>query len=409
MNYTQTLEYLFSRLPMFQRIGKAAYKADLVNTHALCKALGNPQQKLKTIHVAGTNGKGSVSHMLASIFQEAGYKTGLYTSPHLKDFRERIKINGKPISKKTVCTFVEKNKTTFEEISPSFFEWTVALAFQYFFEEKTDIAIIEVGLGGRLDSTNVITPELSVITNISFDHKQFLGNTLKKIAKEKAGIIKTNIPVVIGEKHKDTTPVFLVHAKSMHAPIIFSQDLQLPIFPCALKGSYQKKNIQTVLAAIQQVSNQWRITDYHVLNGLKNVVKNTGLKGRWQTLSRNPLVICDTAHNEAGIKEVMAQLLATSYHTLHIIFGVVNDKELHPILKLLPKDARYYFCQPEIPRALPSSSLKENASLYSLKGKAYPSVRNAISDANLKALANDLIFIGGSTFVVADALIFLKK
>jgi dihydrofolate synthase/folylpolyglutamate synthase len=410
MNYQQALDYLFAQLPMYQRMGNAAYKADLSNTIALCELLNNPQNKIKTIHVAGTNGKGSVSHMLASIFQEAGFKTGLYTSPHLKDFRERIKINGKSISQKEVCTFVKNYREKFEKIPLSFFEWTVGLAFHYFEKQNVDIAIIEVGLGGRLDSTNIIIPEISVITNISLDHQQLLGNTLKKIALEKAGIIKNKIPVVIGETQKDSAPVFNKIANKKSAPIFFADKYKSPTYNCELKGIYQQKNIRTVIKTCNELKKiGWKIKTLHIKNGIKNVIKNTKLKGRWQILSLKPRIICDTAHNLAGIKEVIQQIKQTPHTDLHMVFGMVNDKDFKPILNLLPKNAQYYFCTPSVPRGLDSATLQKVAEKRNLKGFAYANVKDAILAAKNKLKSNNLIFIGGSTFVVADALIFLKK
>ncbi|CAG0970788.1 MAG: bifunctional folylpolyglutamate synthase/dihydrofolate synthase [Bacteroidetes bacterium] len=410
MNYQQTLDYLFSQLPMYQRVGKIAYKADLNNTIELCRILKNPQLSIKTIHIAGTNGKGSVSHMLASIFQEAGYKTGLYTSPHLIDFRERIKINGNPISKKEVVSFVRSYKTEFKKIHLSFFEWSVGLAFYYFKKQKVDIAIIEVGLGGRLDSTNVITPEISVITNISLDHQALLGNTIKKIAQEKAGIIKKNIPVVIGETQRNTAPIFTKTAQQKNAPIFFADQFSIPKFHCELKGLYQQKNIRTVYKTCKIVSKKrWVISEKHIDLGIRNVIKNTGLQGRWQTINTSPLIICDTAHNRAGIKEVVKQIRLTPHRNLHMVFGMVNDKDILPILKLLPKKAHYYFCKPSVLRGLESNILKHEAEKFNLKGEAFVSVEEATKIAIKKSKANDLIFMGGSTFVVADALIFLKK
>ncbi|NUM51182.1 MAG: bifunctional folylpolyglutamate synthase/dihydrofolate synthase [Flavobacteriales bacterium] len=410
MNYQQTLDYLFSQLPMYQRIGKIAYKADLHNTIELCRILKNPQLSIKTIHVAGTNGKGSVSHMLASIFQEAGYKTGLYTSPHLIDFRERIKVNGKSISKKEVVSFVKNYKAEFEKIHLSFFEWSVGLAFYSFKKQKVDIAIIEVGLGGRLDSTNVITPEISVITNISLDHQALLGYTIKKIAQEKAGIIKKRIPVVIGETQRNTTPVFIKTAQQKNAPIFFADQFTIPKFHCELKGLYQQKNIRTVYKTCKVIPKKnWKISKEHIALGIRNVIKNTGLQGRWQTINTSPLIICDTAHNRAGIKEVIKQIKITPHRNLHMVFGVVNDKDILPILKLLPTNALYYFCRPSVPRGLESKILKAEAGKFDLKGDAFVSVEEAMKIAIKKSKVNDLIFIGGSTFVVADALIFLKK
>ncbi|MCL2414366.1 MAG: bifunctional folylpolyglutamate synthase/dihydrofolate synthase [Bacteroidales bacterium] len=409
-SYQSTLDYLFSQLPMYQRIGAVAYKANLDNTIKLLAELNNPETKFKSIHVAGTNGKGSTSHMLASIFQTAGYKTGLYTSPHLKDFRERIKINGECIPEENVVDFVEKNRIFFEEIKPSFFEMTVALAFDYFAKEQVDIAIIEVGMGGRLDSTNVITPLLSVITNIGMDHMQFLGNTIEKIAAEKAGIIKPETPVIIGETNEKTAPVFLEIAKQNHSEITFA-DVEtqciasLQNVDCDLQGIYQQKNIQTALATIFSVKNQFpNLSEKAIREGLANVVKNTGLLGRWQIISEKPLIICDTGHNEDGIKQVLLQLSQTPHRRLHMVFGVVNDKDVTTILSLLPKNAIYYFCKPNLPRALNESDLQQQAQEFGLQGDTFPTVAEALKTAKKSAHSDDLIFIGGSTFVVAEVV-----
>ncbi len=405
MNYQQTLTYLFEQLPMYQRMGKAAYKSDLTNTIELCKILGNPENKFKSIHVAGTNGKGSTSHMLASVFQEAGYKVGLYTSPHLKDFRERVKINGEMISENYVVDFVEKYKSQFELINLSFFEWTVGLAFTFFSEQKVDIAIIETGLGGRLDSTNVVTPELSIITNIGIDHTQFLGETLKEIAGEKAGIIKTNIPVVISEEQEEIKTVFNDKANALNSPIYFASKVIKNTYESDLKGLYQAKNIKGVVLAISILKeNGWMITEDNLKNGLLNVVENTGLLGRWQTLITDPLVICDTGHNEAGIKEVLTQLSHIKYNKLHVVFGAVNDKSIDKILDMLPKTATYYFCQAKIPRALDVNELSVLAKAKGLKGVSFKSVAEALLGAKNKADKDDLIFVGGSTFVVAEVI-----
>ena len=409
-SYQSTLDYLFSQLPMYQRIGAVAYKANLDNTIKLLAKLNNPETKFKSIHVAGTNGKGSTSHMLASVFQTAGYKTGLYTSPHLKDFRERIKINGVCIPEENVVDFVEKNRAFFEEIKPSFFEMTVGLAYDYFAKEQVDIAIIEVGMGGRLDSTNVITPLLSVITNISMDHMEFLGNTLEKIAAEKAGIIKPEIPVIIGETNEKTAPVFLEIAKRNHSEITFADVEAQCIAPlqnveCDLQGIYQKKNIQTALAAIFSVKNQFpNLSVEAIREGLANVVKNTGLLGRWQTIGEKPLIICDTGHNEDGIKQILQQLSQTPYRRLHMVFGVVSDKDITTILSLLPKDAVYYFCKPNLPRGLNERDLREQAQKFGLQGNAFPTVGEALEAAKKSADSDDLIFVGGSTFVVAEVV-----
>lgn len=431
LSYPQTLDYLYSRLPMFQRIGPAAYKADLSNTIAICKALGNPENKFRSIHVAGTNGKGSTSHLLAAVLQKAGYKTGLYTSPHLKDFRERIRINGKMIPKKRIVDFVAKHKNIFEKVEPSFFEWTVALAFDFFAQEKVDIAVIETGLGGRLDSTNVITPEVSVITNISFDHTNLLGNTLRKIAAEKAGIIKPGIPVVIGETQKAVQSVFEQKAKKEKAPIRFADDemritkaahiagavpsLRATVYAgdrmlfhqlrCNLPGVYQRKNILTVLSAIDVLRESgWKITSGNIRAGFREVIALTGLQGRWQTLSRRPLVIADTGHNEAGIAEIVAQLKKQKFNRLHFVLGVVNDKDPFKVLSLLPKKATYYFCKAKLPRAMDANELAEKACKIGLKGEAWPSVKAALQAAKKAAAKNDLVFVGGSTFVVAEAI-----
>ena len=428
MTYQQTIDYLFSRLPMFQRVGAAAYKANLDNTISICKALGNPEKKIKCVHVAGTNGKGSSSHMLAAILQQAGYKTGLYTSPHLIDFRERIKINGKLIPKTDVVKFVENYKTIFEDIEPSFFEWTVGLAFHYFAEQEVDVAIIEVGLGGRLDSTNVIKPQCCLITNIGFDHVNLLGNTLPLIAAEKAGIIKEKIPVVISQTQLDVLSVFNTKAQSLKAPIIFadkqykvlSHDFQDGLlcvellekitnntqhYKLDLTGTYQLKNLQGVLSCIKSLKQKgFLIEDENVLYALQHVKKLTGLMGRWQILSEKPLIIADTGHNEDGITEVVKNIERYSYKKLHMIIGVVNDKDVTSILKLLPKNATYYFCKANIPRALPEKELFDLAKQHDLKGKKFASVALALSEAKKVAKADDLIFIGGSTFTVADAI-----
>ena len=405
MNYQETLDYLFSQLPMYQRIGKAAYKADLSNTIALCKVLGNPERNFKSVHVAGTNGKGSTSHMIASILHEAGYKVGLYTSPHLVDFRERVKINGAMIPEKNVVDFIRSYKGQFENIGLSFFEMTVGMAFDYFSKEKVDIAIIETGLGGRLDSTNVITPELSVITNISLDHTHFLGNTLEKIAKEKAGIIKQCTPLVIGETQEETKAVFIEKAHKLSAPILFADAQPLSSLSLSPNISYQKKNEQTTLVSINQlIKIGWAISDDAIKSGLSSVIKKTGLQGRWQTLQSNPIVICDTAHNDAGIKLILEEIPKMMYKKLHFVLGIVNDKNISQILSLLPTDAEYYFCKADIPRALNEIELHNAASQIGLNGTRFSNVFSAISAANKRADSDDLIFIGGSAFVVAEAL-----
>lgn len=406
MNYQQTLDYLFNQLPMYQRVGAAAYKVDLSNTHLLCEILNNPQNNFKSIHIAGTNGKGSTSHMLASILQEAGYKVGLYTSPHLKDFRERIKINGKVISEKKVVDFVEEYKTQFEKINLSFFEWTVGLAFDCFAEEQVDIAVVETGLGGRLDSTNVVNPEVSVITNIGIDHTQFLGETLEEIAFEKAGIIKLKTPVVIGETQEKTTDVFQKKAQEMNAKIYFADQENLELYKTDLKGNYQQKNLKTCLATVQVLNKMggWKLNENVVKKGLCNVVPNTGLLGRWQILQQKPMVVCDTGHNKSGVKEIMAQIEETSHKKLHMVVGFVNDKSIDEVLELLSINALYYFCKANIPRALNADELKEKAANKGIKGDSYSSVSKALSVAKDRAHSDDLIFVGGSTFVVAEVL-----
>lgn len=405
MNYQQTLDYLFKQLPMYQRIGAAAYKVDLSNTHKLCKLLGNPEGNFKSVHVAGTNGKGSTSHMLASVLQEAGYKVGLYTSPHLKDFRERVRINGEMISEENVINFVEQYKAEFESLNLSFFEWTVGLAFDYFSKQQVDIAIIETGLGGRLDSTNVVVPEVAVITNIGIDHTQFLGNTLGAIAKEKAGIIKSNVPIVIGETQVETKEIFTTTASSKKATIYFADQLIENSFVTDLKGAYQKKNIRTCVKTIELlIDRNWKITDENINDGLNNVVKNTNLMGRWQVLQEYPLVICDTGHNEEGVKEIVQQLSEMTYKNLYVVFGAVNDKSIDKVLDLLPKRAAYYFCEANIPRALPVADLHNAAINKGLTGKQYKTVRAALEYAKQQANSDDLIFVGGSTFVVAEVV-----
>ncbi|MFD1631570.1 bifunctional folylpolyglutamate synthase/dihydrofolate synthase [Pseudopedobacter beijingensis] len=427
MTYQQTLEYLYSRLPMFTKIGASAIKKDLTNTIALCEVLANPYQKFKSIHVGGTNGKGSTSHMLAAILQTAGYKTGLYTSPHLKDFRERIKINGEMISEKEVVNFVDTIKDSIETISPSFFEVTVAMAFDYFAKEQVDIAIIEVGLGGRLDSTNIISPELSIITNIGLDHVNILGNTLEKIAFEKAGIIKKNTPVIIGEYLPVTLPIFAEKANHENSPLYLAQDLFQTEFIASqattntirvqksnglsdeldldLTGLYQLKNIKTVFTAVNQLREKgFNITTDHLKQALKNVKGITGLMGRWQVLQQNPLVICDTGHNEDGIKEVLKNIAITPHQQLHFVLGMVKDKDIAKVLSLLPQNAVYYFCAPAFERAKPANELAQEASGFGLKGHAYTSISAALEAAKNNATTNDLIFVGGSTFVVAEVV-----
>lgn len=424
MDYNQAVEYLYNSLPVFHNIGAAAYKPGLENSIRLMNEFGNPQNRYRIIHVAGTNGKGSVSHFLSAILQSAGYKTGLYTSPHLVDFGERIRVDGKMISQEYVIDFVKNNKELLTDIKPSFFETTMAMAFKYFADCEVDVAVIEVGLGGRLDSTNIITPELSVITNISFDHMQFLGDTLEKIAAEKAGIIKPNIPVVIGETLPETKPVFVEKAKNENAEIIFSEEIKYVEFigyeedkmilntpdyenlRVGLTGEYQLKNIATVLTCVDELLKRgFAIFEDDIRNGLEYVSQLTGLQGRWQILQKNPTVILDTGHNKAGIEFVVNQLKSLKYNRLHIVIGMVNDKDISAVLALLPKDAVYYFTNANIERALSAEKLKEQAEKYNLQGNVYSSVEQGVKTALETAEKNDLIFIGGSNFVVGEALV----
>ena len=400
MDYKRSVEYLFQRLPMYQRSGIAAYKKDIGNIIKACKILNNPQKKIKTIHIAGTNGKGSTAHMLASILQEAGYKTGLYTSPHLKDFRERIKINGETIDKKYIINFIKENQLEFEKINMSFFEFTVAMAFNYFTESKVDIAIIETGLGGRLDSTNIINPELSIITNIGLDHTNLLGNTIEKIAFEKAGIIKKNTPIIIGRKQDKTKEIFKSIAKEKNAKLYYNDNPKN--ITTDVKGDYQNENIGTAIKAIEVLN--WNISNEQINKGINNILKNTGLEGRWQKLSENPLTICDVGHNEDGIKNILRQIEKTKFNKLHFIFGSVNDKVLTNVFKLLPKKAKYYFCAAKIDRALQTNILKQRAEEFNLYGDEFSSVNQAYINAKENASKDDLIFIGGSTFIVAEVL-----
>ena len=405
MNYFDTVNWMFSQLPMYQNKGKIAFKKDLTNTLALAKHLNYPEKKFKSIHVAGTNGKGSTSHMLASVLQEAGFKVGLYTSPHLKDFRERIKVNGKVVSKQFVIQFIKRNKSFLENHKLSFFEMTVGMAFDYFAKQNVDVAIIEVGLGGRLDSTNIITPEVSVITNIGLDHTQFLGDTLELIAYEKAGIIKPNVPVVIGEKQKETTPIFRRIAKENNAPIYFADQTIKKTYESDLKGSYQKNNIKTVsqtLTVLQPLG--YNTSEKQIIKGFKNVIKNTGLLGRWQTLQYGPKIICDTAHNREGLTFVMQQLTKEKFSKLHLVIGMVNDKNMDSIIDLFPKEATYYFCKPDIPRGLDAEILKQHFIEIGYEGKAYDTVNEALEFAKKQAKSDDLIYVGGSTFVVAEII-----
>ena len=432
-NYAATLEYLYERLPMFSRIGKAALKPDLTNTLKLCAALGNPHLKFKSVHIAGTNGKGSVSHSLAAILQDAGYKTGLYTSPHLIDFRERIRVNGTPISKQWVVSFTDKIKPVVEEIAPSFSEITVAMAFEYFANEQVDIAVIETGLGGRLDSTNVIAPLLSVITNISYDHKDLLGNTLAEIASEKAGIIKPGIPVIIGEQHPETERVFFEHSVHKHSTLHYAQslwgmvrinqDAKLSYYKAVnnakmemydvhtdLQGQYQQHNLKTILTAVELLIHQgWKLSLAAAIRALGKVKKTTGLRGRWEWLQEKPIIICDVAHNTAGIMEVMQQLQVLSEggnakRNTHILTGFVKDKEVGEALTLYPKDAIYYFTNASIPRALPADELKTAGERVGLSGNTYPTVAEALAAAKSAMRIDDILLITGSFFVVGEAM-----
>ncbi|MGN6397580.1 MAG: bifunctional folylpolyglutamate synthase/dihydrofolate synthase [Mucilaginibacter sp.] len=434
MDYKETINYLYSQLPMFTRDGASAYKANLDNTIELLNRLGNPQHKFKSLHVGGTNGKGSTSHMLAAILQTSGYKTGLYTSPHLKDFRERIRINGEMISEQTVTDFVAEHKDDFDQIKPSFFEMTVGLAFDVFAKEKVDIAIIEVGLGGRLDSTNVITPLLSVITNIGWDHMNILGDTLRLIAGEKAGIIKDKVPVIIGEYQEEVADIFVEKAKSTSSRITFASELlethiktgiikdsvtslALTVTPAQdsklktrdlqldLAGSYQLKNIKTVLCAVEELKAQsFNITEEQLRTALADVKGLTGLHGRWEVLNNQPLTICDTGHNPEGMEEVLQNIAATPHKKLHFVLGMVNDKDISKVLTILPVKAHYYFCKPDIPRGLDANSLWLKAEGFGLHGEAYRSVKEALAAAQQNATDDDLVFVGGSTFVVAEVV-----
>jgi dihydrofolate synthase / folylpolyglutamate synthase len=425
MDYQNTLTYLYNKLPMYQRIGGAAYKADLNNTIRLCGILGNPENKFSSVHVAGTNGKGSTSHLIASVFQQAGIKTGLYTSPHLHDFRERIRINGFMIPEEEVVGFVNKWKGQFEEIGLSFFEMTVGMAFDYFAREKVDIAVIEVGMGGRLDSTNVITPLVSVITNIGMDHMRFLGNSLQEIAREKAGIIKPGVPVVVGETQSAVEAVFRDKAGSVNAPVTFADQrwlvqqaeqhvveiryegklfLEDTFFP--LDGSYQRQNLCTAMEAIRVFSEKTRrmFSKEVISGGIGDVVKCTGIKGRWQTIGTRPPVICDSGHNADGIRKVVENIRDIPYRNLHIVFGMVSDKSIDGILSLLPVEAFYYFCKPDIPRGMDAGSLAGEAQQFGLSGKVFENVNQALTAAKAAAAPDDLIFVGGSTFVVAEVV-----
>jgi dihydrofolate synthase/folylpolyglutamate synthase len=404
MTYDETIEYLFNSTPLFQNVGKAAYKEGLANTLALDEYFGHPHTKFKTIHVGGTNGKGSTSHSLASVLQSAGYKVGLFTSPHLKDFRERIRINGKMISEKYVVDFVEQNRNFFEPLYPSFFELTTAMAFKYFADENVDVAVIEVGLGGRLDCTNIISPVLSIITNISFDHVNLLGNTLEKIASEKAGIIKHGVPVVIGETTSETRPVFEAKAKEVNTQIVFAEEKDIPEIAFELGGDYQQKNLRTIITALSILRGTFDISEHNIRDGLSSVCERTGLMGRWQTLNECPKTVCDVGHNVGGFEYIVKQLARQQYKTLRIVIGMVNDKDVNGVLALLPKDAKYYFTRAKVARALQPEELQEKAKEYGLKGNCYPSVANAYEAAIREASTDDFIFVGGSCFVVAEVV-----
>ena len=394
---------MFNKLPMYQNIGDSAYKKDLSNIILICEHLNNPQNNFKSIHIGGTNGKGSCSHMLSSILQEANYKVGLYTSPHLVDFRERIKINGDMISKDSVLKFMHENFDFFESNNLSFFEMTVGLAFDYFSKNKVDIAIIEVGMGGRLDSTNIINPILSIITNISLDHTRFLGSNIFDIAKEKAGIIKDNIPVVIGQTQQEISPIFTDIAKSKNSEIIFADHSIYDTYDCDLKGDYQKKNIITVLKSTEILKHlDYKINDSHIKTGLSNVSNNTGLQGRWQVIQRKPMIICDTAHNEAALREVISQLIDMEYSDLHFIIGFSNDKNLKKISKIFPEDSKYYFVQSKVGRARDAKEVRDIFKLNNRCGDYYKSIENTINYVKGVSKENDIIFIGGSTFVVSE-------
>ena len=410
MTYGEAIDFLYTSLTVFQRVGGAAYKPGLDNTLRLDDYFDRPHLRFHTIHVAGTNGKGSVSHMLAAILQTAGYRTGLYTSPHLLDFRERIRIDGIVIPEQEVVDFVEHHRGIMEDIHPSFFELTLAMAFDWFARQRVDVAVIETGLGGRLDSTNIITPLVSVITNISYDHAQFLGDTLEKIAAEKAGIIKPNVPVVIGETQPETEPVFKRVAEKQHAPIVFAEALysntSTAEYPLDLSGIYQEKNLKTVLATVQVLNHQKTlcIPEFAVKKGLRHAARLTGLRGRWQILRQKPLTVADTGHNEGGIREVVSQIARTPHDTLYVVFGVVNDKDLAKIWPLLPPQAYYFFTQAQIERALPAEKLYEQAVEQGFRGEMIPTVAEALKRAQTLATEDDMIFIGGSTFTVAEAL-----
>ena len=406
MTYIEAIDYLYNHAPMFQAHGRQAYKSGLDTTLALDAHFGHPHQAYYTIHIAGTNGKGSTSHLLASVLQCAGYKVGLYTSPHLRDFCERIRVDGTAIPHERVASLVADHRALIDTLQPSFFEITTALAFLYFAEQQVDVAVIEVGLGGRLDCTNIITPALSVITNISLDHTDILGDTIAKIAVEKAGIIKPNVPVVVGETQAETAPIFVAQAANAHAPIIFADQLpRTALPPCALHGNYQAKNLKTVLAAIEQLQQcGFDIAPQAIADGLLQVVERTHLQGRWQTLSENPRIICDTGHNEGGIRYVVEQLQQQKYDRLHIVFGMVKDKNIDAVLQMLPREATYYFTQAHIPRALDATLLQHQALSFGLRGNAYSDTHEALDAARRAAAPDDLIFVGGSNYVIAEII-----
>ena len=400
MNYKETLDYLFVKTPAFQQKGESAYKPGLDNVMELDVAYGSPHKQFKTIHIAGTNGKGSVSHTLAAILQSAGYKVGLYTSPHLKDFSERIRVNGKPISEQYVIDFVREADEIIAKLNPSFFEITTLMAFTYFAHENVDVAVIETGLGGRLDSTNIISPVLSVVTNVSFDHVNLLGDTLEKIAFEKAGIIKSGIPAVVGEMPSELRPIFTARTNE----VVFAEDTAASDYEFELKGYCQEKNKKTILSAVEILKNEFNITEENIKNGLKNVVELTSLMGRWQKLSTSPLVIADTGHNVAGMQYIVSQIADIKADVKRLVIGMVGDKDITSMLKLLPKNATYYFCNASIPRALPAADLKAKAAEFGLQGSAYASVADALAAAKRDASESDFIFVGGSNFTVAEVL-----
>ena len=408
MDYNKAIEMLYNQAPMFQNVGKKAYKTGLETTHELDEIFQHPHRRFRTIHVAGTNGKGSCSHLLSAVLQKAGYKVGLYTSPHLKDFRERIRINGEMIAEEAVCEFVELAQPIIAELQPSFFEITTAMAFRYFAQQEVDVAVIEVGLGGRLDCTNIINPEISIITNISIDHTDLLGATLPEIAREKAGVIKSGCPAVIGERQPEVAQVFIDKAEEVGAPLYFASDemadAELP--ECEMKGYYQDKNRRTVLTAIRELRKQGKfdISDEAVVEGFAQVCRLTGIMGRWQLISENPRIICDTGHNEAGIKFVVNQLLHEKYTNLRIIIGMVSDKKIDKVLELLPKNAIYYFTKAQIPRALSENDLQKQGAEYGLRGDVYPAIKQAFEQAKIDYKEGDLIFVGGSNFTVAEIL-----